>query len=39
MLEKLGIKNLLVCENQGRQYKLKMVKKKQGEDGAKKMKD
>ena len=39
MLEKLGIKNLSVCENQGKQYKLKMVKKKQGGDDTKKTKD
>ena len=27
MLQKLGIKNLAVCENQGKQYKLRMMKK------------
>ena len=27
MLEKLGIKNLAVCENQGKQHKLRVMKK------------
>ena len=40
MLEKLGTKNLALCESQGKQHKPKvMKKKKQGEDDAKKTKD
>ena len=39
MLEKLCIKNLAVCENQGKQYKLTTMKKKQGVDDAKMTKD
>ena len=39
MLEKLGTKNLAVCENQGKQHKLRVMNKKQGEDDAKKTKD
>ena len=27
MLEKLGIKNLAACENQSKQYKLRVMKK------------
>ena len=41
MLEKIGTKNLAVCENQRKQHKLRVVKKKkkQGGDGAKNTKD
>ena len=40
MQEKLGIKNLAVCENQGEQHKLReREEKKQGEDDPKKTKD
>ena len=39
MLQKLGIKNLAVYENQGKLYKLRMMKKKMGRDDAKKEKD
>ena len=35
-LEKLGVKNLAVCENQGKQHKSRVMKTKQGGDGAKK---
>ena len=28
MLEKRGIKNLAVCENQGKQHKLRVMKKR-----------
>ena len=28
MLEKLGTKNLAVCQNQGKQHKLRVIKKK-----------
>ena len=36
MLEKLGTKNLVVFENQGKQHKLRVMKKKQGGNDAKK---
>ena len=41
MLEKLGTKNLVVCENQGKKHKLRVMKKKkkQGGDDAKETKD
>ena len=39
MLEKLDIKNLAACENQCKQHKLRVMKKKQAEDDAKKTKD
>ena len=39
MLEKLSTKNLAVCENQGKQHKLRVMKKKQRGDDAKKTKD
>ena len=39
MLEKLGIKNVAVCENQGKQHKLRVMKKKQGRGDTKKTKD
>ena len=39
MLEKLGTKNLAMCENQGKQRKLRVMKKKQRGDDAKKTKD
>ena len=39
MLEKPGTKNLAVCENQGKQHKLRVMKKMQGGDDAKKTKD
>ena len=39
MLQKLGIKYLAVYENQGKLYKLRMMKKKMGRDDAKKEKD
>ena len=32
MLEKFGIKNLAVCENQGKQHKLRVMKKKSREE-------
>ena len=38
MLEKLDTKNLAVCENQGKQHKLRVMTKKQGGDDAKKTK-
>ena len=36
MLEKFGIKNLAVCENQGKQHKLRVIKKKAGRRWCKK---
>ena len=36
MLEKFGIKNLAVCENQGKQHKLRVMKKKAGRRWCKK---
>ena len=35
-LEKLGTKNLAVCENQGKQHKLRVMKKKAGTGWCKK---
>ena len=39
MLENFSIKNLAVCKTQGKQHKLRIMKKKQGGDDAKKTKD
>ena len=38
MFEKFGTRNLAVCENHGKQHKLRAMKKKQGGDDAKKTK-
>ena len=38
ILEKLGVKNLAVCENQGKQHKPKVMKNKAGRGDAKKTK-
>ena len=39
MIEKLGSKNLPVCENQSKQHKLRVMKKKQGGKDEKETKD
>ena len=36
MLEKLGTKNLVVCENQSKQHKLRVMTKKAGRGWCKK---
>ena len=36
--KKLGVKNLAVCENQGKQHKSRVMEKKTGGDDAKKTK-